>query len=47
MNYIKKRRSLVNGVTLAHANRVARWLYNADDLTVVVVGDPDGVVSSP
>ena len=47
MNYIKRRSSLINGVTLAHANRVARSLYNADDLTVIVVGDPDGVVSSP
>ena len=47
MKYIKQRPSLINGVTLAHANRVARRLYNADDLTFVVVGDPDGVVSSP
>lgn len=47
INYIKQRSSLINGVTLAHANRVAHRLYNADDLTVVVVGDPDGVVSSP
>jgi zinc protease len=34
---------LVEAVTLADAQRVAARLYDADKLTVVVIGRPDGV----
>ena len=47
MDYIDKRPELVNSVTLEHANRVARRLYRADDLTVVVVGEPAGITTTP
>jgi zinc protease len=43
MDYIKKRPSLINSVTLEEANKVAKRLYKADDLTVVIVGDPQGI----
>lgn len=43
MDYIKKRPSLINSITLAEANRVAKRLYRASDLTVVIVGDPKGI----
>lgn len=43
MDYIKKRPSLIDAVSLAEANRVAKRLYKADDLTVVIVGDPKGI----
>ena len=47
MDYIDKRPDLVNSVTLEHANRVARRLYSADDLTVVIVGEPTGITATP
>ena len=43
MDYIKKRPSLINAISLDAANRVAKRLYKADDLTVVIVGDPEGI----
>jgi zinc protease len=43
MDYIKKRPSLINAISLDEANRVAKRLYKADDLTVVIVGDPEGI----
>lgn len=43
MDYIKKRPSLINSITLAEANRVAKRLYRVSDLTVVIVGDPKGI----
>lgn len=43
MDYIKKRPSLINAISLDEANRVAKRLYKADDLTVVIVGDPKGI----
>lgn len=43
MDYIKKRPSIINAITLQEANRVARRLFRADDLTVVIVGDPKGI----
>ena len=46
-NYIKERPSLINAVTLQDANRVARRVYDVKKLTTVVVGDPEGVVSTP
>ena len=47
MDYIEKRPSLINSITLEQANRVARRLFRADDLTVVVVGDPKGIKETP
>ena len=46
-NYIEERPSLINAVTLEDANRVARRVYDVKKLTTVVVGDPEGVVSTP
>lgn len=43
MDYIKKRPSFINSITLAEANRVATRLYRASDLTIVIVGDPKGI----
>lgn len=43
MDYIKKRPSLINSISLDDANRVAKRLYKADALTVVIVGDPKGI----
>ena len=44
IDFIDRRNSLIEAVSLDHANRVARVLYDPDALTVVVVGRPDGVV---
>ncbi len=38
IDYIDKRNSIIEGITLADAKRVAKRLYNPDALTVVVVG---------
>jgi len=43
MDYIKNRPSLINAVTLEAVNAVAKRLYKAKDLTVVIVGDPQGI----
>ena len=43
IDYIGRRADLFEGVTLNDANRVARKLFRARDLTVVVVGDPAGI----
>lgn len=47
IDYIGNRPELINSVTLEHTNRVARTLFHADDLTVVVVGDPQGIAGKP
>ena len=46
IDYIKTRPSLINAVTLDDANRVARRLYDADKLTIVIVGEPEGISST-
>ncbi|MEC7489470.1 MAG: pitrilysin family protein [Pseudomonadota bacterium] len=46
-NYISIRPSLISSVTLQMANRVARQLYKARDITVVIVGDPQKFQKSP
>ena len=46
IDYIGKRPQLIDAVTLEQANRVAGRLFRADDLTVVVVGDPKGIVET-
>lgn len=47
IDYIGRRADLFEGVTLNDANRVARKLFRARDLTVVVVGDPAGISEVP
>ena len=43
IDFIDRRNSYIEAVTLEDANRVAKELYNPEALTVVVVGQPDGV----
>lgn len=45
VDYLDRRNSFIEAVTLEDANRLARRLYDAAALTVVVVGEPVGVVS--
>ena len=42
-DYIAKRNDLVNAVTLDEINRVVRDLYDPQNLTFVVVGQPEGL----
>jgi len=46
IDYMDRRNGLIEAVSLADVNRVAKKLLSADKLTVVVVGKPDGVKSS-
>ena len=46
IDYLDRRNSLIEAVTLDDARRAAKRLYDADRLTVVVVGRPDGVVAN-
>ena len=46
MDYIRKRPSIIDSITLKEANRVARRLFREKDLTVVIVGDPKGMEES-
>lgn len=46
IDYLERRNRLIEAVTLEDARRVARRLLDADALTVVVVGEPEGVASS-
>ena len=43
IDYIATRNDKVNAVTLEEANEVARRLYQPDNLTFVVVGQPEGL----
>ncbi|MGF1610930.1 MAG: M16 family metallopeptidase [Kiloniellales bacterium] len=43
IDYINRRNDFIEAVTLEDARRVARKLYNADALSVVVVGQPEGI----
>ena len=43
IDYLDKRNGFIEAVTLADAKRVARRIYDADALTVVVVGKPEGI----
>ncbi len=47
VDYPAKRNSLIEAVTLADVNRVARERMQADKLTFVVVGKPEAVTTSP
>jgi len=46
IDYLERRNSYVEAVTLDAVNRVARRLLDSDGLTTVVVGEPEGVSSS-
>ncbi|MEE8188560.1 MAG: pitrilysin family protein [Kiloniellales bacterium] len=43
IDYLEKRNGFIEAVTIEDARRVARRLYDADKLTVVIVGRPEGV----
>jgi zinc protease len=43
IDYMERRNGFIEAVTLEQARRVAARLYDADRLTVVVVGRPDGI----
>ena len=43
IDYIDQRNSFLNSVTLDDVNQVAKKILDADSLTIVVVGQPDGV----
>ena len=45
LDYLERRNSYIEAVTLEDANRVAGRLFDADALTMVVVGEPVGVVT--
>ncbi len=45
IDYVNIRNDLIDAVTVEDAQRVARELFRAEDLTVVIVGRPDGVAS--
>ncbi len=47
IDYLDRRVELINAVTRDHVGRVARRLLDSATLTVVVVGDPKGLDSSP
>ncbi len=47
IDYLDRRAGLMNAVTMDDIRRVARRLLKPDDLTVVVVGDPEGVTATP
>jgi zinc protease len=44
IDYIDRRAALIGAVGLEDANRIARSKFNADALTIVVAGEPDGDV---
>jgi len=46
IDYMDRRNGLIEAVSLADVNQIAGTLLNADKLTIVVVGKPDGVKSS-
>ncbi len=47
LDYMARRNGLIEAVTLADANRLARQVLRRDRLTFVVVGQPEGVNSTP
>jgi zinc protease len=47
IDYPDRRNALIEKVTLADVNRLAKQYLKADKLTVVIVGNPTGVKSSP
>ena len=47
IDYIDRRNGYIEAVTLADANRVAARLLDPEALQVVIVGTPEGLVSTP
>lgn len=47
IDYINRRNDLIRAVTLADVNRVIRRLFDPDDFTFVVVGQPEGLEATP
>ena len=47
IDYMDRRNDFIEAVSLADVNRAAKTLLSADNLTVVVVGMPKGVKSTP
>jgi zinc protease len=51
MSYINRRNDLIRAVTLADVNRVIHRLFNPDNFTFVVVGQPpldaSGALAAP
>ncbi|HJN23947.1 MAG TPA: pitrilysin family protein [Rhodospirillales bacterium] len=43
IDYLDKRNGYIEAVTLPQVNRLARWLLDAEALSVVVAGAPDGI----
>lgn len=43
IDYVNRRNDLIRAVTLEDVNRVIRRLFNPDDYTFVVVGQPEGL----
>ncbi len=46
IDYLERRNGLIEAVTLEDARRVAARLYDADKLTVVVIGRPEGIAAT-
>lgn len=46
IDYVDRRKGLIEGVTLADARRVARRLFAADQLLTVVVGEPENIAGA-
>ena len=47
IDYIERRPALIDAVTVSDVRRVARRLLSPDKLTIVAVGSPDGLESTP
>ena len=47
IDYLDRRNKMIEGVSLEAVNKLAKSLLDPDNLVVVVVGTPDGVVSTP
>ena len=47
IDYIDRRQGLINAVSRDDIRRVAKRLLSSSKLTVVVVGNPDGLESRP
>jgi zinc protease len=43
IDYVNRRNDLIRAVTLEDVNRVIRRLFDPDDYTFVVVGQPEGL----
>ncbi|MBE9476457.1 MAG: insulinase family protein, partial [Proteobacteria bacterium] len=46
IDYPKTRNDTINAVTLEQVNKVAKWLLKPDAMRFVVVGKPEGLVST-